>query len=72
MPWKCIKCGIGNDTNITRCSFCSEPQPPKGAREKKEVSHNEDKTRMSLHAIIEKLHHKQRVRLFRWMEDNIL
>jgi len=68
-----MKCGIGNDTNITRCSFCSAPKPADPlAREKQEQISNTEKLKLTLHNAIEKMNHNQRTNVWRWMEDNVL
>ena len=73
MTWKCIKCGIKSDEQHTNCSFCGAPKPVAGAtREVKEQESNDNKLRRSIQRAVANMDYHRLMRLWRWMEDNIL
>jgi len=71
--WKCMKCKCTNRYDISRCSFCVEPRPADDQLQaKKDAQSTETKLETTIHNEVSKMSHNARVRLYRWMEDNII
>lgn len=66
--WLCAKCNSWNQTQASRCSFCSNPRsdaPP-------QVDSTGDLLTQRLHSIVERLTPIQKQKLYRYFEDNVL
>ena len=73
--WLCTKCNTRNARHVKRCSFCSNPRPTDEqikVIEQVIADKTEGKTKQDVHNAIEKLTPPQCMRLWRWMEDNLL
>lgn len=71
--WQCNKCRTNNRQTNTQCSWCNAPKPPPeedGRIVNAEAA--EVKLTQSLHNAIEKMNHKTQLRVWRWLEDNII
>jgi hypothetical protein len=65
--WLCVKCNTWNPGIKSRCGFCSQTKP--GA-ETQDLAL--EKITKDLHNTIEKLTSKDKKRMWRWLEDNVL
>ena len=65
--WLCVGCNSWNPKSIPRCSFCS-----KGRASEETSDTAVEKLTKDLHNTIEKLNPRDRKRMWRWLEDNVL
>jgi len=69
--WHCTGCNTWNESRITRCSFCSKPKPIQDSSVDV-PSQDEGRVTQSLHTAIENMSYGQKVKTWRWLEDNII
>ena len=70
--WFCPKCKTWNENEKTRCSWCSAPQPANTAQVTESANSEDIKITQLLHNTIEKLNYRSKVKLWRWLEDNLI
>jgi hypothetical protein len=70
MSWKC-QCQVNNADNITRCAMCGKPREIGEMKETDATKTIENLTR-ALHNAIERLSPDQKMRVWRWLENNII
>lgn len=74
--WYCPKCKTYNATNANRCAFCATPKPANPMNreqvEADKANSTNDQVTRDLHVAIDRLPYQAKIRIWRWMEDNIL
>lgn len=72
MTWLCSKCHtkIRNDRAV--CSWCGQPRPAPNQAEKEKEDHKNHFLEASIVKAVSKLNYQGKVRLWRWMEDNLI
>ena len=68
--WKCPKCNTLNQPQVTRCSWCSAQMPKEG--EPSGGNNKNARITQLLHQSIEKMSYPQKVKAWKWLEDNII
>ena len=68
--WLCTKCHSRNNIDRANCGFCSAPKPEVNQNTNESIEAN--KLSQAIHIAVDKMNHMQRLRVWRWLEDNII
>lgn len=73
MNWLCPKCKTKSSTHFQRCSWCGSPKPPEENIAEKQIKDQQESfLNKSIQKALNRMTHQQKVRMWRWMEDNVI